>query len=517
MLPMLKRPGIVDLASLILVLALVFINKGFFNDPGVGWHLKTGELISVSRELPTSDPFLFTSADKSWISNQWLSDVIFYQVHTAGGWLALKIFCVCLIFIAFFVILYPLLLTTKARPLIVLGVWLLCLMQASVQWFCRPVLFSFLLFSLVFSLLQRVDNAKKIQNLFFILPVIFVIWANLHPGFVLGLMLVAVFSAVLLVESYREDSILKALGAIFLLLAPFSATLLNPYGLRLHQSILRLGQSNYFMNLNSEWLCLTIYKTAYLPFFVIILLAICSRLNRKEKVVSVFDAIIFFILSLMSFIQVRYLPFFSIVAGFVILKGIAASSKNLGNVSKKTTVVAAFSALESRQTFCTKYLYSALVLISLFVLSISSKSFIVSKNSNGFDSSYPIEIADYFKTTPFPIRAFHSPDLGGYLAYTLYPKKVFIDDRNELNGEDIYEDYFRAIAARPGWKEVFSKYQLDYAIVNKADALAIALGNDPNWSILIEGKNSTVLYQQHSSIFKSINHLSKNAEIDQKF
>ena len=58
------------------------------------------------------------------------------------------------------------------------------------------------------------------------LPLIFMLWANLHAGFIAGLALIAYFSVIELEGQ---------LGLIFL--ASAAATLINAYGIRLYTEI----------------------------------------------------------------------------------------------------------------------------------------------------------------------------------------------------------------------------------------------------------------------------------------
>ena len=52
-------------------------------DPDMWWHMKVGEQIVETGELPRTDEFSYTTDHHAWIPHQWLPEVTIYQVRTA--------------------------------------------------------------------------------------------------------------------------------------------------------------------------------------------------------------------------------------------------------------------------------------------------------------------------------------------------------------------------------------------------------------------------------------------------
>ena len=74
-------------------------------DPDLWWHLRTGQWIVDTGHVPHTDPFSFTRAGHAWVSHEWLSEVVFYELWKHGGPAALIVFS-AIITTAGFMLLY---------------------------------------------------------------------------------------------------------------------------------------------------------------------------------------------------------------------------------------------------------------------------------------------------------------------------------------------------------------------------------------------------------------------------
>ena len=150
---MLKKIGIVELLLILITLAVVVQHRPFAGDPGVGWHLKSGEIIASEQTLIYQDPFLNPAPESEWVHNQWLSDLVLWIVYRVGGWPALDLLTIITFLSAYFFVLAPMLRLVGIAEMSVLSILLLALLSGSAQWILRPVLFSFLFFAIVYRLL----------------------------------------------------------------------------------------------------------------------------------------------------------------------------------------------------------------------------------------------------------------------------------------------------------------------------------------------------------------------------
>ncbi len=89
----------------ILLFGLLAMTARPATDPDLWWHLRTGQWIVETGHVPHSDPFSFTRAGHAWVSHEWLSEVVFYELWKHGGAAALIVFS-AIITTAGFLLLY---------------------------------------------------------------------------------------------------------------------------------------------------------------------------------------------------------------------------------------------------------------------------------------------------------------------------------------------------------------------------------------------------------------------------
>src|SRR5574343_462440 len=65
--------------------ALFFISPLLSINQDIGRHIKLGEIISDSKEVPKINLFSYTLPQRKFINHHWLSEVIFYQIQKAFG------------------------------------------------------------------------------------------------------------------------------------------------------------------------------------------------------------------------------------------------------------------------------------------------------------------------------------------------------------------------------------------------------------------------------------------------
>jgi hypothetical protein len=208
-----------------------------FEDPGVGRHLRTAEVILETGQVPRSDPLSFTRAGRPWIDFEWAFEATLGELYRAGGLALVCAFCYAL-FAATILGLYRTLLQSGFSLSVVLIYTLLALVTIQIHFSARPVLFTYLFMALVIEVWRR--RKQPLLRDWLILPVVFAAWANLHSGWLAGLAFLTIGMAGRLV-----DRILKRVDGdeaplipwIVLTLLCTLATSLNPWGWALHRHI----------------------------------------------------------------------------------------------------------------------------------------------------------------------------------------------------------------------------------------------------------------------------------------
>lgn len=205
---------------------------GPVSNPDLPWHLAVGRRIAAEGAVPRADYLSWTLAGEPWVDFEWLTQLLFHSLHSAGGaaalW-ALKVVSFGLLSLVFAALLRlwgfspgwigvaVVALTTALRPFIQV----------------RPENFSLLLFSLQLLALE----ARRLDRLRLPGPALlaahaaaYALWANLHAGFPMGLLLCACYA----LGELRSPARPAGLPAWTLGLAGLAGTLANPYGPRLY-------------------------------------------------------------------------------------------------------------------------------------------------------------------------------------------------------------------------------------------------------------------------------------------
>jgi len=197
------------------------------------YHLKVGELIWQTGEMPYSDVFSYTAYGSFWVPHEWLAELIFYGVWSVSGFWGLIGFCSLLASASFFLI-YRMMLQRGVEHhlgsllLFVLGYLALEL------WVPRPQTFAYFSFVSLLYCLEQYRRRQELKYLYLAVGVIW-FWANTNASFILGIVVLGwYFVSSFLAQRYSlEDSFNSGPRArnIFLTLAASVAiSLINPSG-----------------------------------------------------------------------------------------------------------------------------------------------------------------------------------------------------------------------------------------------------------------------------------------------
>ncbi len=185
----LPSTAVVFAAGLAGIMVVIVLAKGL-TDPDFFTHVRTGQLIVDTGQVPTTDPFSFTWAGQPWVLHEWLSEVLMYFLISGPG--------VMFSLIAFGLVpgalLAVLLYAVVKRGVPLRPAALACVLAAWVfipYVTIRPQAFSWLLMAVLVTFLWGLDAAKPRRALWLI-P-LFILWANVHGLWVVGLGVVTLY------------------------------------------------------------------------------------------------------------------------------------------------------------------------------------------------------------------------------------------------------------------------------------------------------------------------------------
>src|SRR4029077_3603728 len=171
----------------------------------------------------------------------------------------------------------------------------------------RPQLFSTLLFTLLLSALTAVESGDTRALL--ALPVIFLFWANLHGGWILGAGVLGIWTAAQLLDPRRAASDRRDI--VIASVASAAATLVNPFGIGLWPFVLqtvRVDRADI-----TDWQPVTFSADILIVWLAIA--ATCGvLLFRARRLPSLFTATTLVVFAVGSFRVLRLESFFALSA-----------------------------------------------------------------------------------------------------------------------------------------------------------------------------------------------------------
>lgn len=458
--------------------------ENFANDPGVGWHLETGRYILEHKEIPRVDPFLSSTEPYPWVSDQWLSDVILFSFFDLGGWPLLYNLLGTLYLITFFIILLP-----GVRSLS--GSWLASIVGiffafklSQIHFILRPVILGFPLFAITLLAALRWYRHDIKNPPWWLIP-IFLLWSNLHPSFILGIIVTGCIVMGAFIdrflsgssESLNSSTLWKDLkpGILFVSLG-ILVTVINPFGIELHQSILSLGQSDFFMNLNEEWLSPNFDELAGTLFLTFLTyLGICLGLGAKPRW-GAGEALLFVAFTHFSLKAVRFFPYSTMVYAPLFAESLVAlgSAKVFSAYNSFAMVKSACRRIEARQIFSPKFILSMLFIVLIW--GIYNKQVALFNGVFGPGRlKYPYSAVEFLRsvgTREDPAVVLSSPDWGGFLTFEGKGfVKAVIDDRNTMLGEPFYKEYLETLRSGANWNAFAKKLGAEYFLLTTRSPL----------------------------------------------
>ena len=502
------RPEAMMLLVCFLVLTFIFTFRLFGSldggivDPDYYWHVKTGEWIVLHGMLPQGDIFSYSVEGKAWNLHEWLFQVLLYGLHVLGGE-DLILVVSALLGAAALTVCISVANERIRNPF--LGLLLVLLMLSAYMVFVvpRPHLFTYLFFALMLRGLWRARYQDRLRGLFLI-PLLMPLWVNLHGGYFIALAFFFCFAALETIRLYLgerdrrpEGAYLKALwaSAVISLFGSFlnpegPAHLLYPLyvmGQSASQSFIAEWASFDFHEFMARW-----YLVALLTFFALVI----SRARRPDLT----ETAIPLLTVLAGLTSMRHAPFTVMVmivfAGEAIGAGALEPLKAAWRRTLQTRGLHflkrdASKAGEDLSPRAETILLSA---VSCLLVIAVAGAMLLPKH---FQKTEPIwtDLVTFIQDNDLQGPMLNQYGLGGFLIHELYPeRRVYIDGRADLYGDDFIDRYEEMIAGRPEWREVFEAGNFSYVIMNKKIPLVALLDLHPDYAKAFESEEGMTIY-----------------------
>jgi len=441
-------------------------------DPDMWWHLRTGRLI-LEEGIPRSDPFSFTVPGKGWITHEWLSEVIMYCLYRAGGLIGLILAFGALVTATFWLLLRR----CRGRPYLAVFLVLTATLAAAPFWGVRPQVFN-MLGAAIFVFMVEGYREGGYRRAIFLLPVLTALWANLHSGYILGVVLLATYVTGEGISRRLGWSAERSLDGpsnrrlVLVTLLSALAAVLNPNGPALWTYPFSTLGSNAMQAYIQEWQSPNFHQPIFWPFAALMALGLVAFVIAKKRP-SLTDGLLFGGTAAAGLLSSRHIPLYAIVATPVIARSLmdGFQGTRLGYFLEEDP-----AARVSRPVSALNWIL-LVVFIFLAALWVTGQA---QGNEAAIADRYPVEAVDYLERSGLDqVRGYNSYNWGGYLIWRGLP--VFVDGRADVYGDDFLLNYRRTFDLTTRWREPLDAYDVAYILIEAGSPLSNLLSADAGW------------------------------------
>jgi hypothetical protein len=243
--------SLVRYAPAAVLIAILLADSNRHTDPDLWGHLRFGQVFIARRGLLLHDIYSYSSAGHRWRDHEWLAEVVMAFVYDVAGVVGLKLWkFICTA--AALLLVADTEASTGAPATIQLAILFATACGFIPQAQFRPQMFTFVLFGALLALLGR-DHYRRNAPLWLVIPLM-ALWANLHGGFFIGIVVLTLYSMVAAVDDLTTGAGWRRGAKLFLLtIAAAAATLLNPYGVGMWATIAHALRNPYTRNVVRDW------------------------------------------------------------------------------------------------------------------------------------------------------------------------------------------------------------------------------------------------------------------------
>ena len=496
-----------------ILLLLLFISSLVLQppvDPDFGWHLRMGvDLVLHPGHIPMTDPYSHTMPEWPWVDHAWLTDAVIGALSVSLGHWGLTAIIVAFGAVTMWAFFW-------SASVANVGAVARLVAVAAALWTALPflgvrtqmvTLFGLAIVSWVW---VRVHHGHA--EVSWTLPLVFLIWSNVHGGFTAGFFYLGLTLALSLIVGIVAEGAVPGMGALLrrsdepilargvlgrvavIVLISALATLLNPYGWHLHREIYQSLSDRFMLQVLHEWQPVSSETLAGRWFlgYVGVLAVLMMGWYRRVEPIRMTVLMVFLGLAVRHF---RNIPFF-------LLLSVPLLAELLQRVGDQLQVLGQSRAWLRR--------LAALVLPAVVA---GLLGFLGPDHLQGVARAARAP-AEYFQQTGYPIEAalwaqrhrervgtrlYNEYGDGGFLLWWLPEHKIFVDGRMpawRLGDRWVFYDYVLLTTGDPPALGVLQKYGVDWGIVKKDSALAHALQGRPEWESVYDDRKVVIFVKR---------------------
>jgi hypothetical protein len=441
-------PDLAMVAAAVALFYCLFLFQGYqklFRDSDAGWHIRNGELILQTGQLPRADPFSFTKAGQPWFAWEWAADVAMGAIHRSAGLRGVALFYSVAIAVGVWMW-FRLHWAMGGNFLVACAMAPLLLSTCNIHWLARPHVLGWLL-------LLGVVWWSESRGRLWMLAVLMVVWGNVHASFFLGAVVVLLLTG-------------RPVAFAITLLAP----LVNPYGWRLYDHVLRYLTNSDLLGRIGEFQSFDFRADSGQILATVILGIAGGTLALTQRKWGHFALAM--LLSAIALRSARGLPLAALILLPIANSAIAARwpwpyADRLRKLDLRMNGLA---------------LAPVVILGAWGLLRLLPAGFP--------PDQFPVAAYEHLD----PGGCLFAPDkFGGYLIYRSNgAKKVFFDGRSDLFGVKFLENYAKIVQIRPGWRQIWDSFEFTQALLPNGAPLIEVLKLS-GWRQVYQDGTATIL------------------------
>jgi hypothetical protein len=450
-------------------------------DPDFWLHAATGRWIVEHGRLPAHDLFTYTVPGHPWVNHEYLSEVLLWLLQARFGLTGVSIAWGLLTWLGLVLVLAAC--RPRTRPYAVTGLALtLAALAGAPIWGPRPQMVTFTLAALELLWLRRALEDQQSRAILW-LPVVMVLWSNLHGGWPLAFLLLGVAAAAEAVRRPARGPVLRRLAVVTALSAV--AVGLNPNGLATYAYPFQTLASGPQQDLIAEWASPNFHLAGLRAFELMALLLVAGLALSRPSPFDVLVALAGLALALES---VRHVVIFVAAATPVL---VAAWSDVWDRLGAPLTT-------RWRRPAPPRWApaLGAVALLGVAAVVTPRIAGQLARQPALTSQALPAGAADWLAAHPGTgTRMFNEYAWGGYLADRFFPepnRRVYVLSEGVLMGDAQLRRYREVATLGPGWRRTLDEDRVDYVVFDRGSALDDVLAAEPGWRLAYRDRTAVI-------------------------
>jgi hypothetical protein len=463
---------------LVLLAVAVSLRPGLEND--AWWHLASGRWMLAERSWLRVDVFSWTALGDDWERPGLVADLAMAGLHAVGG-IPLLVAGAAACFVAAVVIT---LLAVRASPLATISVGVLVVLTMVVAATPRPLLASLPLTAVTVLVLDREARLPDGSPWLWTLPVLALLWVNLHGAFVVLFVLVGCHGLARIIDAPRRrpTSSWRPVGRLFVVgVLALLATVVNPFGAAMLLYPLETLQLEVLSEAIHEWRQPTLGDPQFWPLVALVVTAGVAVVRAGDRRRTL-DIVLLAVFGGLALTAARHASIFAIVAFPVV-------ARLLSHQESRRVRESWAAATPGERRIET----AVLLVVASLVAAVSSPALTVTGNERAIADWHGDRAIVRVAEGDLPGLLWNSYDLGGHVIWLSAPDVlVSIDSRTDLYGDEVVRGHLAEWRGERDAPARFSELGIGTVLIERQAPLVDQLEN-AGWRRVDEDHVAVVL------------------------